>query len=356
MAAAPNEAAFTGVKPVEPRHRFDEAALKGWLATEVEGFEGPLSVSQFKGGQSNPTYRLDTPGRAYVLRRKPFGTLLPSAHAVDREFRVISALHAVGFPVARPYALCVDDGVIGAMFYVMAAIEGRVFWNGALPDCSPDERRALYDAEITTLAQLHQLDPQAIGLGDYGKPGNYFTRQIDRWSRQYRASETETIAAMDRLMEWLPRTAPTQDRTSVVHGDYRLDNIIIHPSEPRIAAVLDWELSTLGDPLADFSYMLMNWAMPNDGRSGLAGLDLPALGIPTLEETVAQYCRLTGRDGVPELDWYFAYNLFRLAAIVQGIGGRVRDGTASSAQAAEMAARAPRLADAAWNFAERAGA
>jgi aminoglycoside phosphotransferase (APT) family kinase protein len=291
-----------------------------------------------------------------VLRRKPFGPLLPSAHAVDREFRVISALHGAGFPVARPYALCADEGVIGAVFYVMAAVEGRVFWDGALPGCAPEERRAVYAAMIDTLARLHQLDPNAIGLGDYGKPGNYFARQVDRWTKQYRASETGVIEAMDRLIDWLPQTVPAQARTTVVHGDYRLDNIIIHGGEPTVAAVLDWELSTLGDPLADFSYLLMNWVLPHDGRSALGGLDLPALGIPTVEEVVAQYCRATARDGVPELDWYFAYNLFRLAAILQGIGGRVRDGTAASAQAAEMAARAPLLADAAWGFAQKAGA
>ena len=347
--------AFTGTKPVEARHRFDEAALDAWLETSVEGYRGPLTVSQFKGGQSNPTYRLDTPGAAYVLRRKPFGALLPSAHAVDREFRVISALHAAGFPVARPYALCTDEQVIGAIFYVMAAVDGRVFWDGALPDQTPDERRALYAAAITTLARLHQLDPAAAGLEDYGRPGNYFARQVDRWTKQYRASATEPIAAMDRLIDWLPRTLPEQTRTSVVHGDYRLDNIIMHSAEPRVVAVLDWELSTLGDPLADFSYLLMNWVLPHDGRSGLDGLDLPALGIPTLDEATALYCRETGRDGVPGLDWYFAYNLFRLAAILPGIGGRIRDGTAASAQAVEMAARAPRLAEAAWDFARRGG-
>jgi aminoglycoside phosphotransferase (APT) family kinase protein len=350
------DARFTGTKPVEERHRFDEAALDRWMRERVEDYAGPLSVSQFKGGQSNPTYRLDTPGQAYVLRRKPFGPLLPSAHAVDREFRVISALHGTGFPVARPYALCQDEGVIGAMFYVMAAVEGRVFWDGALPDQTPEQRRALYEAEIDTLARLHSLEPNAIGLSDYGKPGNYFARQIDRWTRQYRASEAEPLPAMDRLIEWLPQTAPEQTRVSVVHGDYRLDNIIMAPSRPEVAAVLDWELSTLGDPLADFSYLLMNWVLPVDGRAGLGGLDLPAMGVPTMEQAVARYCRATGRDGLPDLDWLFSYNLFRLAAILQGIAGRVRDGTAASPQAVEMAARAPLLANAAWSFAEKAGA
>jgi aminoglycoside phosphotransferase (APT) family kinase protein len=350
------EGAFTGTKPVEERHRIDERALDVWLGEHVEGYAGPLSVSQFKGGQSNPTYRLDTPTRSYVLRRKPFGPLLPSAHAVDREFRVISALFSAGFPVARPYGLCTDESVIGAMFYVMAMVDGRVFWDGALPDCDPAERRAIYESQIGTLARLHQLDHEVLGLGDYGKPGNYFARQVERWTRQYRAAELQPIPAMDRLIEWLPRTLPAQERTSIVHGDYRLDNLIYAPAAPEVAAVLDWELSTLGDPLADFSYLMMNWALPADGRSGLAGLDLAALGIPTLEEAVALYCRLTGRNSVPDPDWYFAYNLFRLAGILQGIAKRIEVGTAASAHAREMAARTPKLAEAAWSFAIRAGA
>lgn len=356
MTAARPEQAFSGVKPVEARHRIDEAALAVWMAANVEGFEGPLAVSQFKGGQSNPTYRIDTPTRAYVLRRKPFGALLPSAHAVDREFRVISALHGAGYPVARPYGLCTDEGVIGAVFYVMSMVEGRVFWDGALPGLNRAERRAIYLAQIDTLARLHRLDHEALGLADYGKPGNYFARQIERWTGQYRASETQPIPAMDRLIEWLPRTVPPQERTSIVHGDYRLDNLIVAPDGPEVAAVLDWELSTLGDPLADFSYFLMSWTLPADGRSGLAGLDLEGLGIPTLEETVERYCGLTGREAVPDLDWYFAYNLFRIAAILQGIGGRVRDGTAASAHAVEMAARAPGSAEAGWAFAQKTGA
>jgi aminoglycoside phosphotransferase (APT) family kinase protein len=355
------ETPFSGVKPVEDRHRFDEAALARWMTEHVEGFAGPLSVLQFKGGQSNPTYRLQTPSRAYVLRRKPFGPLLPSAHAVEREFRLISALETTGFPVPRPYALCEDPAVIGAVFYVMEAVEGPIFWNGALPGMTPEQRRATYEAMISTLARLHGVDYAAIGLSDYGRPGNYFARQVERWTKQYRASEAGRIEAAERLIEWLPRTVPEQQRTSIVHGDYRLDNLILAPEiftvgEGRVAAVLDWELSTLGDPLADFSYLLMQWVMPADGRSGLDGLDLPALGIPTRDEATALYCRLTGRDGVPALDWYFAYNLFRLVGILQGIAGRVRDGTAASPQALEMAARAPRLAEAAWRFAERAGA
>ncbi len=347
---------FSGVKPVEPRHRFDEQALARWMQANVQGYAGPLTVLQFKGGQSNPTYRLETPNRAYVLRRKPFGQLLPSAHAVDREYRLITALHGTGFPVPLTYGLCEDPEVIGAVFYVMEAVEGTIHWDGALPGLKPAERRRVYEAMIGTLARLHNVDYEAIGLGDYGRPGNYFARQVERWTKQYRASETDRIEAADNLIAWLPKTVPEQTRVSIVHGDYRLDNMVISSDGSRVAAVLDWELSTLGDPLADFSYLLMQWVMPSDGRSGLAGLDLAALGIPSMEEAAALYCRQTGREGVPALDWYFAYNLFRLTGIVQGIAGRVRDGTAASAQAAEMAARAPRLAEAAWTFAQRAGA
>ena len=355
MAAEP-AGTFSGVKAVEPRNQFDEGRLDLWMQAHVAGYAGPLTVLQFKGGQSNPTYRLETPGRAYVLRRKPFGQLLPSAHAVDREFRLISALNKVNFAVPHAYALCEDAGVIGSMFYIMEAVEGEIHWNGTLPELDPPARRKVYEAMISTLAALHQVDYAAIGLGDYGRPGNYFARQVERWTRQYRASETGRIDAAERLIAWLPTTVPEQSRISIVHGDYRLDNMVIAPGGERVAAVLDWELSTLGDPLADFSYLLMHWAMPADNRSGLAGLDLQALGIPSQEEVVAIYCRLTGRDGVPALDWYFAYNLFRLVGIVQGIAGRVRDGTAASPQAAQAASRAPFLAEAAWDFAVRAGA
>ena len=281
MADAAAADGFSGVKPVEPRHQLDEAALHRWLQANVEGYAGPLRVLQFKGGQSNPTYRLETPGRAYVLRRKPFGPLLPSAHAVEREFRLISALNTVSFPVPHAYALCEDASVVGSVFYVMEAVEGAIHWDGTLPGLEPSARRKVYEAMISTLAELHEVDYAAIGLGDYGRPGNYFARQVERWTRQYRASETDRIEAADRLMEWLPRTVPEQTRTAIVHGDYRLDNMIMAPSGERVAAVLDWELSTLGDPLADFSYMLMHWEMPSDGRSGLAGLDLGALGIPS---------------------------------------------------------------------------
>jgi aminoglycoside phosphotransferase (APT) family kinase protein len=353
MAEASNT--FTGTKPVEERHQLDEAALASWLAANVEGFTGPLTIQQFRGGQSNPTYQLVTPTKKYVLRKKPAGKLLPSAHAVDREFRVISALYPTGFPVARAYALCTDVSVLGAIFYVMDMVEGRVLWNGALPDMSPQQRRAIYEAKVATLARLHNTDPVAIGLSDYGKAGNYFARQIDRWSKQYKLSETQSIPEMDRLIEWLPTSIPPGERAAIVHGDYRLDNIILHETEPHVLAVLDWELSTLGDPLGDFTYHLMNWVMPPDGRAGLAGLDLKALGIPTLDEYVALYCAQTGRDGIAALDWYFAYNAFRLAGILQGIAGRIRDGTAASANANDMVARIKPLAEAAYGFAQKAG-
>jgi aminoglycoside phosphotransferase (APT) family kinase protein len=342
---------YTGTKPVEERHRVDEARLAAWMQDHVESFEGPLEVAQFKGGQSNPTYRLNTPGKSYVMRRKPFGKLLPSAHAVDREFKVIAALSKQGFPVARAYALCMDDGVIGAAFYIMSMEEGRVFWDPTLPSQSPEARWAIFTSKIETLAKLHSYDPQAIGLGDFGKPGNYFARQVDRWTKQYKASETQSIPEMDRLMEWLPSSLPVQERVSVVHGDYRLDNMIFHATEPRVQAVLDWELSTLGDPMADFTYLLMQWTMP-----GLDSADLKALNIPTMDQAAAIYCKATGLATVPDLNWYFAYNTFRLAGITQGIAGRVRDGTAASDKAKESAARTVPLAQASWDYAQKAGA
>jgi aminoglycoside phosphotransferase (APT) family kinase protein len=322
------------------------------MMRNVEGYEGPLEVRQFKGGQSNPTYQLVTPGRTYVLRRKPPGKLLPSAHAVDREFRVISALYPTGFPVARPFALCQDEAVIGTMFYVMDMVEGRILWDQTLPAYPPAERHAIHMAALKTLADLHNTDWRAIGLEGFGRPGNYMARQIDRWTKQYKASETVRIEAMERLIAWLPGTVPADDQTTIVHADYRLDNMVMHPTEARVIAVLDWELSTLGNPLADFTNLLMQWV---NGSISTVG-DLAAYGIPTLDEYVAEYCRLTGRSGLTDLDWYFAYNIFRLAGIIQGIVGRVRDGTANSPQAAAMADRVPALAEAAWTFALRAGA
>lgn len=342
----------TGTKEVAESHRFDEAALEAWMKANVEGYAGPLEVRQFKGGQSNPTYQLVTPNKKYVMRRKPPGKLLPSAHAVDREYKVITALGTTGFPVARTYGLCTDDSVIGTMFYVMDMVEGRILWDQSLPQYEPAERRAIFMGKLKTLADLHNTDYEKIGLSDYGKPGNYMGRQVDRWTKQYKASETQHIEEMERLIDWLPKTLPPQERTSVVHGDYRLDNMIFHPTEPRVIAVLDWELSTLGEPLADFTYLLMNWV-----NGTIAAIpDLEAHGIPSVEEYVDEYCRLTGRSGLPDLNWYFAYNIFRLAGIIQGIVGRARDGTANSPQAAAMAPRVVALAQAGWKFAQKAGA
>lgn len=344
--------------PVADDDPIDVAALERWMAARMPGFAGPIALAKFKGGQSNPTYRVDTPQGSYVLRRQPFGQLLPSAHAVDREYRLIAALHPTGFPVPRPYfGLCADDSVIGSMFYVMEMVAGRTIWDGSMPDASgPAERAATYHAMIDTLAALHQIDYQAIGLGDYGRPGNYFERQVGRWTKQYLASKTDDLPEMDRLIAFLPASLPLQDRTSIVHGDYRIDNMIFAADEPRVLAVLDWELSTLGDPMADLAYLLMNWVTEPEGRSGVKGLDLDALGIPTMAAMAERYCEKTGRSAVPDMNWYFAFNLFRLAGIVQGIKKRVLDGTASSAQAAEMAKRVPALAEAAWGFAVAAGA
>ncbi|MES0873960.1 phosphotransferase [Sinimarinibacterium thermocellulolyticum] len=343
--------------PVQARHRFEEAALARYLREHVEGFSGELVVEQFKGGQSNPTYKLTAGGKSYVLRRKPPGKLLASAHAVDREYRVIRALANTEVPVARTYCLCEDESVIGTAFYVMEHVEGRILWDPALPGdaYTPAVRRAMFEEMNRVIAALHRVDYAAIGLADYGKPGNYFARQIGRWTKQYRASETERIDAMDRLIAWLPEHIPPGDETTIVHGDYRLDNVIFHPSEPRILAVLDWELSTLGHPLADFAYHCMTWHIPAGVFRGLGGVELAELGIPAESEYVRMYCQRTGRDGIDPNHWdfYMAYNLFRLAAILQGIAGRVKDGTAASAQAAQMGAAARPLAELAWAQVEK---
>ena len=346
---------FSGTKPVDPRYALDETALQAWMAANVQDFSGRMEVRQFKGGQSNPTYQIITPGQNYVLRRKPPGKLLPSAHAVDREFKVISALYPTGFPVAKPFGLCVDEGVIGTMFYVMDSVEGRILWDGTLPASSMEERGAIYRSKIATLAALHNTDYKAVGLEDFGKAGSYFARQISRWTKQYQLSETEKIPEMDRLIDWLPKSIPDGETTSIVHGDYRLDNMILHPTRSSVRAVLDWELSTLGDPLGDFTYHLMNWVMPAGQRSGLGGLDLAALGIPSMEAYTALYCEATGRSEIVNIDWYFAYNLFRLAGIIQGIVGRVRDGTAASDHASDNMNRVRPLAENAYAFALRAG-
>ncbi|MDP2323784.1 MAG: phosphotransferase [Gammaproteobacteria bacterium] len=344
---------FVGTMPVPERHRFDTAGLERYMRSHVEGFSGNLEVEQFKGGQSNPTFRLTAGGRRYVLRRKPPGKLLPSAHAVDREYRVITALLGTDVPVARTYCLCEDESVIGTMFYIMDCVDGRVLWDPALPEMDNSQRAAHYKELNRVIAALHGVDHQAIGLADYGKPGNYIERQISRWSKQYRASETEHIEAMENLIAWLPQNIPAGDETAIVHGDYRLDNVVFHPSEPRILAVLDWELSTLGHPLADFAYHCMTWRLTPGEFRGMAGVDFRALGIPTEDEYVAAYCKRTGRTGIPNWDFYLAYNMFRLAGILQGIMGRVKDGTAASAHAIEQGKRARPMAEAGWRQVEK---
>ena len=355
-AAIDAETAFVGTVAPEGADRLDEAKLAEWMKANVEGFRGPIELTKFKGGQSNPTYKIESPSGRYVLRRKPFGPLLPSAHAVDREYKVQAGLHKTGFPVARQYGLCTDDTVVGSWFYIMDMVDGRTIWNGAMPDATPDQRRATYTAMLETLARLHNTPIADAGLEDFGKPGNYFGRQVERWTKQYKLAETETMPEMERLIAWLPATLPEQTRTSVVHGDYRIDNMIYAHDRPEVLAVLDWELSTLGDPLADFMYVAMAWVTDNGGRSGVQDLDRKALGIPELDEAVEIYCRATGRDGVPDPNWYFAYNFFRLAGIMQGIKKRVIDGTASSAHAKAMSERVAPLAEHAWEFAVKAGA
>ena len=338
---------------VLPGHRFDEGALERYLDKHVPGFRGPLTVRQFRGGQSNPTYYLATPERAYVLRRKPPGKLLPSAHAVDREYRVLTALAGTGVPVPRTYLLCEDPAVIGTVFYVMEYVPGRVLTDPRLPEQTPAERAAIFDSLNDVLARLHRVDWQGIGLGDFGKPGNYFARQIHRWTQQYRASETERIEAMERLIAWLPANIPPGDETTLVHGDYRLGNTLVHPTEPRIVAVLDWELSTLGHPLADLAYNMLPFRLRPDQFEGFAGQARPE-GIPSEAEYLAAYCRRTGRPGIPQWDWYVAFAMFRLAAIAQGIMGRVLAGTANDPTARERGQRARPLAEAGWALVQQA--
>jgi aminoglycoside phosphotransferase (APT) family kinase protein len=333
---------FSGTAEVAERHRFDVVRLERHLADHVDGFRGPLEVRAFKGGQSNPTYLLRTPGHDYVLRRKPPGKLLPSAHAVDREHRVMTALRDTGIPVPVTRHLCTDDGVIGTWFFVMDRVEGRIFWEPTLPGLEPAERGAIYDAMNTVLAALHRVDYRAVGLEDFGKPGNYFARQIHRWTQQYRLSEGDRIEAMERLIEWLPENIPPGDETSIVHGDYKLDNMIFHPTEPRVVALLDWELSTIGHPMGDVSYHCMQW------RTAFKDVDLERLGIPALDQYLAAYCRRTGRERIEHWNFYLAYNLFRGAGIAQGIAGRVRDGTAASAWASEVSASVRPTAEADW--------
>lgn len=344
---------FSGIMPVQERHRFDTAALERYLRDHVAGFSGALGVEQFKGGQSNPTFLLRAGEGRYVLRRKPPGKLLPSAHAVDREYRVLSALHGTDVPVAKQYVLCEDESIIGTAFYVMDFVEGRVLWDPSLPGETPAGRRAIFDEMNRVIAALHSVDYTARGLGDYGKPGNYLQRQIARWTKQYRASETERIEAMENLIAWLPDNIPAGDETTLVHGDYRLDNVIFHPTEPRILAVLDWELSTLGHPIADFAYHCMTWRLTPTEFRGMSGFDFAGLGIPAESEYVEMYCRRTKRARIPDWDFYLAYNMFRLAGILQGIMGRVVEGTASSQHAIESGKRARPMAEAGWRQVEK---
>jgi aminoglycoside phosphotransferase (APT) family kinase protein len=361
---------FIGTRPVSGQHAFDTAALTAWLEKNLEGFAGPLTVEMFKGGQSNPTYKLVTPSRNYVMRAKPgpVAKLLPSAHAVEREFAVMSGLAGTDVPVPRMYCLCEDESVIGRAFYVMEFMQGRVLWDQALPGMTREQRDEIYDEMNRVIAALHTVKFAERGLAGYGKPGNYFDRQIGRWSKQYKASAdgagpmSQPIAQMEKLIEWLPAHIPPgardESRVSIVHGDFRLDNLVFDPAEPRVIAVLDWELSTLGHPLADFSYHCMAWNIPHGSFRGIGGLDHAALGIPTEDEYIRRYCERTGLTTPEALkaDWafYMAYNMFRIAAILQGIAKRVEAGTASSAQAAASGASARPMAELAWQFAQRA--
>jgi aminoglycoside phosphotransferase (APT) family kinase protein len=341
---------------VLPSHRFDEHRLEEWLAANLNGFAGPMTVSEFKGGQSNPTYRLTTSGASYVLRRKPPGTLLPSAHAVDREYRIIHALTETDVPVPRTFLLCEDESIVGTMFYVMDFLDGRIFFDPRLPEVSSNhERAAMFDAMNEVIAALHNVDYKSVGMANFGREGGYVTRQIDRWSKQYKASKTDSIDAMERLMAWLPAHLPAHDETTLVHGDYRLDNLVFHPTEPRVVGVLDWEIATLGNPLADFAYHVMAWRVSPDEFRGLRKVDIAALGIPGEAAYVAAYAKRTGRDALPDWEFYMAYNLFRMAAILQGIMGRVRAGTAANPEAARMGVLVRPLADLAWAQAVKIG-
>ncbi len=351
---------FMGTKPISERQKFDVAQLAEYLRANLPDFPGGdavLSAEQFKGGQSNPTFKLSIAGQHYVMRTKPgpAANLLPSAHAIEREFRVMDALYKAGLPVARQYTLCNDESVIGRAFFIMEFVEGRVLWDQALPGMSPQERGQIYDEMNRVIAQLHTTDYAAIGLADYGKPGNYFARQIERWTRQYRASETEKIEAMDALIEWLPKHIPAGDDTSIVHGDFRLDNLIFHPTEPRVLAMLDWELSTLGHPLADFSYHCLSWHFTPGQFRGTAGLDHASLGIPLEQQYIDQYCQRTGKTILrADFNFFLAYNMFRLSGILQGIMKRYVDGTASSEQAHSTGKATRPMAELAWRYANAA--
>ena len=342
---------FIGTRPVSEKQQFDRDALSTYLTAHVPGFAGPLSIEQFKGGQSNPTFKLGAGGRHYVMRAKPgpAAKLLPSAHAIEREYRVQDALGRNGFPAAKMIALCEDESVVGRAFYIMEMLDGRVLWDQSLPGMSREQRGAIYAEMNRVIALLHATDYQAIGLESFGKPGNYFARQIERWSKQYKLAETESIPAMDKLIEWLPKNIPVGEETTIVHGDYRLDNMVFHPTEARVLGVLDWELSTLGHPLADFSYHCMSWHIAPGQFRGIGGLDHAALGIPSEAEYIAMYATNTGKP-VPTHDWgfYMAYNMFRMCGILQGIMKRYVDGTAASPQALDAGSRAKPMAEMGW--------
>ena len=349
---------FSGLKNVDDLNSDDLLRLDGYLQSRLPNFEGINSIKQFKGGQSNPTFLIKSVNKNYVLRRKPPGNLLKSAHAVDREYKIIKALKKVNFPVPETHILCTDESVIGTIFYVMEFLQGRIFWDADMPDCTIKERSEIYDDLSKNLAVLHNLDYESLGLSDFGVPGNYFVRQISRWSKQYRYSETKKIKEMDKLIKWLPQNIPDNDESSIVHGDYRLDNVIVHPTEPKIIGILDWELSTIGHPLGDFTYNLLSWQMPDIGigSGGLFGQNIKELGIPSEEEYIDSYCERRGVSrGLEDREFYSAYNFFRLAAILQGIAGRIRDGTASNAKAKSLIKAIDPLAEIGWDYALKSG-
>ena len=350
---------FVGTRPVSEQHAFDIDTLTAWLTRNMEGFTGPMTVEMFKGGQSNPTYKLITPGASYVMRAKPgpVAKLLPSAHAIEREFAVMSGLYGTDVPVPRMHVLCEDESVIGRAFYVMECMQGRVLWDQSLPGMTPTERGAIYNEMNRVIAALHSVKFADRGLASYGKPGNYFDRQIGRWSKQYVASITQPIEEMDKLMQWLPANMPAsardESKVSIVHGDYRLDNLVFHATEPRVIGLLDWELSTLGHPLADFSYQCMSWHIPSTLWRGIADKDLDGLGIPQESDYVRMYAERTGRDAAEHWDFYMAYNLFRMAAILHGVAQRAADGNANADDAVETGAKAGPLAELGWHRAQR---
>ena len=352
--AVDRAAEFTGTQEVREQHRFEVGRLQEYMQENVEGFTGTLNVEQFKGGQSNPTFRLEAGGKSYVMRRKPPGKLLKSAHAVDREYKVITALGQTDVPVPKTYAMCTDESIVGTWFYIMDCVDGRIFWTPDLPEVEKDERAAIYEGMCDAMAKLHTVDHEAVGLGDFGKPSDYIARQIHVWTKQYRLSETENIPEMEKLIEWLPANLPPDEGPVVVHGDFRLDNMIFHPTEPRVLAILDWELSTIGDPMADFSYNCMPYHLVRQANTtGLVSHDVGDLGIPSEEEYIAMYCAKTGRSKIENWDYYLAYNIFRLSAISQGIMGRVVAGTASSPLALASGKNARPLAEKAWAQVEK---